>query len=276
MKRAYNSFYNTLSSKEQKILQESQKNWFNNIKHQSFVTRNSYETREFYLCEHIQERIDLLKESTKNKNKWTEYLNNRDKNALNKMRYLEKIKSDYSDICIEVENFLKNQPTKIEFVPFQFEKEDKDVLGNFERGGISSTLYFDIDNDGKKEKIERYSSIIAGTFSSNVEVWTSFYKTDDTSKGQRTVISSYGCGAVEIFKYKNKNNVFYIDDIIKNNDKISQYYNENNLKNDSMEYLKQACTEEIYEERNVCNPPYVTIIKYETNNKEEICFFALK
>lgn len=105
MNDVYSKFYETLSSKEQKILEESQINWLNNIKHQGFSELNSYQRREFYFIQHYQNRINLLKDAMIDKGRWAEYLEDREKNSQDKVRYLEKVEGGYSDVCAEVENF---------------------------------------------------------------------------------------------------------------------------------------------------------------------------
>ena len=85
MNDVYSKFYETLSAKEQKILEESQINWLNNIKHQGFSELNSYQRREFYFIQHYQNRINLLKDAMIDKGRWAEYLEDREKNSQDKV-----------------------------------------------------------------------------------------------------------------------------------------------------------------------------------------------
>ncbi len=278
MNDVYSKFYETLSSKEQKILEESQINWLNNIKHQGFSELNSYQRREFYFIQHYQNRINLLKDAMIDKGRWAEYLEDREKNSQDKVRYLEKVEGGYSDVCAEVEKFLAHKHSEIKFAKFEFEKGDENILVSIERGGITSALYFDIDNDGKKEIIKKHSSTPPSTSLPQVIQTTIYYKSENDQKEKK--YKNVGCfstsGATELFSYKNKNYVFDIPYIIDNNYEISEFYKNNHLDNSNMEYLRLAQEKYIYEERNICTPAHIIILQHNNNEMKEICKFSLK
>lgn len=278
MDAIYSKFYETLSPKEQKVLEESQINWLNNLKYQGFSELNSYPRREFHFIQHYQNRINLLKEALIDKTSWTEYLSNREKNSQNKIRYLEKVEDGYLDVCNEVEKFLTSISSEIKFAKFKFEVEDENILIPIESGSFNSTLYFDIDNDGKEEIIERYSSILPGTSSAQTEQTAVYYKSenDKLEKKYKSVGMFLTSGNIELFSYKNKNYVFDIPYIIGNNSEILEFYKKNHLDRSNMEYLKLARLKEVYDEHYTYNPAYISILVYNHHKRKEVCKFSLK
>lgn len=159
----------------------------------------------------------------------------------------KKLKEDTQMFALKLKNFQHINTSEIKFAKFEFEKGDENILVSIERGGITSALYFDIDNDGKKEIIKKHSSTPPSTSLPQVIQTTIYYKSENDQKEKK--YKNVGCfstsGATELFSYKNKNYVFDIPYIIDNNYEISEFYKNNHLDNSNME-VSEISSREIY------------------------------